>query len=198
MEPSFFPTPAAFRAWLRRHHGDTVELVVGFHRKSSGKPSITWPEAVDEALCVGWIDGVRRSLDDTSYTIRFTPRKSRSIWSARNITRVEELTRLGRMQPAGLEAFARRSDDRSSVYTYERNEPAQLDRAGERSFRGNREAWDFFNAQAPWYRRTAVAWVMSAKREETRRRRLARLIEDSQAGRSIAPLARGPQKRSAG
>src|SRR5688572_14646173 len=99
MEPSFFPTPAAFRAWLRRHHGDTVELVVGFHRRSSGKPSITWPEAVDEALCVGWIDGVRRSLDDTSYTIRFTPRKARSIWSVRNITRVEELTRLGRMQP---------------------------------------------------------------------------------------------------
>jgi uncharacterized protein YdeI (YjbR/CyaY-like superfamily) len=187
VDPTFFESPAAFRAWLRRHHRRTDELLVGLHKMGSGRPSITWPEAVDEALCFGWIDGVRRSLDDTSYTIRFTPRTPRSVWSARNIARVEELTRLGRMQPAGLDAYARRSDDRSAVYTYERGRPARLGRADERRFRDHQKAWDFFSTQPPWYRRTSVAWVMSAKREETRQRRLARLIEDSEAGRTIAP-----------
>lgn len=168
--------------------------MVGFHKKGSGLPSISWPEAVDEALCFGWIDGVRRSLDSTSYTNRFTPRRPRSTWSARNIAKVEELTRLGRMQPAGLEAYARRTEGRSRVYTYEQGDPVRLEPAYERSLRTNERAWAFFRAQAPWYRKSAAAWVTSAKKEETRLRRLATLIEDSEQGRAIPPLTRTRKK----
>ena len=198
MDPIFFETPAAFRRWLRAHHADTTELLVGFHKTGSGKPSLTWPEAVDEALCFGWIDGVRKGLDATSYVNRFTPRRPRSNWSARNIARVEELTRLGRMQPAGVEAFARRSDDRSRVYTYEQGEPSRLARDYERRFRTDRKAWEHFQSQAPWFRRASVGWVMSAKREETRLRRLAKLIDDSKNGNPIPPLARRPVRGSGG
>ncbi len=190
MNPTFFATPDAFRAWFEEHHATTQELLVGFYKKSSGKPSITWPEAVDEALCFGWIDGVRKSIDDVSYSIRFTPRKPRSTWSAVNIKRVGELTELGRMRPAGLKAFEERTEEKSAIYAYEQEKTTELDATYEQQFRANTQAWDFFQAQAAWYRRTAIWWVISAKREETRLKRLATLIEDSEQGRTIGPLTR--------
>lgn len=190
MKPTFFATPSAFRTWLEEHHHTTQEVWVGFYKKSSGQPSITWPEAVDEALCFGWIDGVRKGIDDASYTIRFTPRKPRSIWSAVNVKRASELAHLGRMRPAGLKAFEERVEEKSGLYAYEQENAAELNDAYEQQFRANTQAWDFFQAQAPWYRRTAIWWVISAKKEETRLKRLATLIEDSEHGRTIAPLTR--------
>jgi uncharacterized protein YdeI (YjbR/CyaY-like superfamily) len=190
--PTFFATPADFRAWLEAHHATHQELLVGFYKVGSGRPSITWSESVDEALCFGWIDGVRRSLDATSYTIRFTPRKPRSTWSAVNIKRVQELTELGRMHPAGLARFAERTDDNSAIYAYEQRHGASLEAAEEQEFRANEAAWDFFQAQPPSYRKTALWWVVSAKQEATRRRRLTMLIEDSAQGRTIRPLTRRP------
>jgi uncharacterized protein YdeI (YjbR/CyaY-like superfamily) len=195
-EATFFATPAAFRAWLEEHHADTAQLVVGFHKVGSGTPSITWPEAVDQALCFGWIDGIRRGLDETSYAIRFTPRKAQSIWSARNIGRVEELTRSGMMRPTGLAAFEARSPERSGIYSFEQG-PVSLDPDFERELKADRRAWDFFRSQAPWYRRAATHWVMSAKRNDTRRRRMTSLIEHSAVGQTVPPLARRPAtKRS--
>lgn len=193
MKPTFFATPAELRAWFEKHHDTAKELWVGFYKKGSGRSGITWPESVDEALCFGWIDGVRKSIDDSSYTNRFTPRTRRSNWSAVNIGRVEELKRAGRMRPAGLAAFERRSEDRSGVYSYEQRHKAKLDRAQEKRFRENRKAWDFFKAQPGWYRTTAIWWVVSAKKEETRLRRLATLIEDSAHGRMIRQLRRPPK-----
>lgn len=189
MEPLFFPTPADFRAWLDAHHDKEQELLVGFYKKGSGKPSITWPESVDQALCYGWIDGVRRRIDDESYSIRFTPRKARSTWSAVNIKRVGELTSLGLMQPAGLKAFEQRKEDNSEIYAYEQSS-VELGNEYEQHFRANESAWAFFQSQAPWYRKTATHWVVSAKREETRQKRLATLIEDSAQGRTLAQLTR--------
>lgn len=190
MKPRFFSTPAEFRAWLEEHHADALELWVGFHRKSSGVRSITWPEAVDEALCFGWIDGIRKSIDETRYANRFTPRRRRSNWSAVNVSRVGELTRMGRMRPPGLEAFEARSEDRSGTYSYEQRHDAKFETAQERQFRANKKAWDFFQSRPPGYRQTAVWWVVSAKKDETRMRRLATLIEDSEQGRTIGPLTR--------
>lgn len=191
MEPTFFATPAEFRAWLEAHHDRAAELWVGFRRKGSGRPSITWPEAVDEALCVGWIDGVRKRVDAESYAIRFTPRKPRSTWSAVNVGRVEALAREGRMRPAGLRAFEARAAERTAIYAYEQTgDAATLDGEAEARFRARPEAWAFFQAQPPSYRRTATWWVVSARREETRRKRLETLIGDSAAGRRIAPLRR--------
>jgi Uncharacterized protein conserved in bacteria len=184
MTPTFFATPAAFRKWLETHHDKDTELLVGFYKKDSGRPSITWPESVDQALCFGWIDGVRRRIDDVSYSIRFTPRKSISNWSAINIARVAELTKLGQMQPAGLRAFERRREDKSAIYAYE-NALRTLDPACEKRFRANKKAWAYFSAQAPSYQRVCVYWVTSAKREETRARRLATLIDDSAQGRRV-------------
>jgi uncharacterized protein YdeI (YjbR/CyaY-like superfamily) len=181
----FFATPEAFRAWLAEHHQSSTELWVGFFRKDSGERSITWPEAVDEALCVGWIDGVRKRLDERRHVIRFTPRKTRSTWSAVNIARVAELTRLGRMQPVGLAAFARRTEARSGTYAYEQRETAALEPAAEQAFRANAAAWTFFQSQAPSYQRTIIWWVVSAKREETRQKRLAAIIEASAQGRRL-------------
>jgi uncharacterized protein YdeI (YjbR/CyaY-like superfamily) len=188
-QPAYFATPDDFRAWLEEHHDSAKELWVGFHKKSTGKPSITWPEAVDQALCFGWIDGIRKSVDSDSYMNRFTPRRPRSTWSAVNIKRVQELTAAGLMRPAGIAAFEKRTDDNSAVYSYEQRD-ARLDPEYERQIRTNEAAWSFFQAQSPWYRRTASRWVMSAKREETRRKRLAALIEDSAQGRTIPPLTR--------
>jgi uncharacterized protein YdeI (YjbR/CyaY-like superfamily) len=188
MEPTFFATPDDFRAWLEEHHETESELLVGFHKKGSGRPSITWPEAVDQALCFGWIDGVRRRVDETSYMIRFTPRKKASRWSLVNARRVGELREAGLMRPAGIAAFEARSE--TGTYSYEQRDAAAFDPERERRLRANAAAWEHFCAQPPWYRRTATHWVMSAKREETRDRRLARLIEDSAAGRAIGPLAR--------
>jgi uncharacterized protein YdeI (YjbR/CyaY-like superfamily) len=186
--PIFFATPTAFRAWLEKNAGKKDELLVGFYKKGSGRPSITWPESVDQALCFGWIDGVRRRIDDESYTIRFTPRRTRSNWSAINIARVKELERAGLMTPAGLAAFAARSDERSAIYSYERRKTAALAPDQEKRFRKDAPAWRFFSAQPPWYRRTAIHLVTSAVKPETRERRLATLIADSAAGRRIKQL----------
>ena len=193
-EPSFFAEPAELRAWLEENHERESELLVGFYKKATGKPSITWPEAVDEALCFGWIDGIRRSLGDESYTIRFTPRKARSTWSAVNIARAKELIAERRMRRAGLAAFEARSDDRSAIYAYEQRHHAKLVPDEEREFRANERAWAFFEAQPPSYRKTALWWVVSAKREETRARRLRTLIEDSANGRRLRHLT-SPARR---
>jgi uncharacterized protein YdeI (YjbR/CyaY-like superfamily) len=190
MEPTFFATPADFRAWLERHHESHTELIVGFHKRGSGRPSITWPEAVDQALCFGWIDGVRRRIDDTSYRIRFTPRKARSTWSAVNIKRMKELVEEGLVAPAGLAAFERRTDDRSAIYSYDQRKSAKLEPDQERRLRADERASAFFEAQPPSYRRAAIHWVTSAKRPETRERRLVQLIEYSAAGRTVPPLTR--------
>jgi uncharacterized protein YdeI (YjbR/CyaY-like superfamily) len=189
-KPLFFAAPSEFRAWLELHHATSAELLVGFYKKGSGKPSITWPESVDEALCFGWIDGVRRSLGDDAYTIRFTLRKTTSIWSAINVGKVAELEKLGKMRDAGRRAFAARTAAKTGVYSFERSRAASFTDAQERALRANRKAAAFFDAQPPWYRRTATHWVISAKREETRTRRLAQLIADSAAGRTIGPLTR--------
>jgi uncharacterized protein YdeI (YjbR/CyaY-like superfamily) len=195
MKPKYFSSPAAWRAWLEKHHADTKELLVGFYKKDSGKPSITWPESVDEALCFGWIDGIRRSLDAVSYTIRFTPRKTGSTWSAINIQRVGELTKAGLMQPAGLRAFQQRQGERSEIYSYEQRKTATLSPAHQKQFRENKKAWGFFQAQAPWYRRTASWWVISAKKDETRQKRLAQLIDDSAHERPLKELDRRGSKK---
>jgi uncharacterized protein YdeI (YjbR/CyaY-like superfamily) len=187
MKPRFFKDQAAFRAWLARHHNTERELVVGLHHRGSGKPSITYPEARDEALCFGWIDGVRKNYDATSYTVRFTPRKPDSTWSAVNLGRIRELKAGGRMQPAGLRAFETRDPRKAELYSFE-NRPRPMDAAAVRAFKANRRAWTWFEAQAPWYKRTAAWWVMSAKREETRARRLAMLIASASRGERAAPF----------
>lgn len=193
MKIKFFKTPAEFRAWLEAHHATTPELWVGFYKKDSGQPSITWPESVDEALCFGWIDGIRKSVDNVSYTIRFTPRRPRSIWSAVNIKRVEELTRQGRMRPAGEQAFAARTENRSGIYAYEQRQP-ELEEPYRTKLRQNKVAWQFFQAQPASYRKTVSWWILSAKKEETRLKRLEQLIEDSAQGRTIPQYTR--QKKS--
>jgi uncharacterized protein YdeI (YjbR/CyaY-like superfamily) len=194
MNPTFFRGPSDFRKWLERNHAREDELWVGLYKKGSGKPSITWPEAVDEALCFGWIDGVRKSFAADSYVIRFTPRRPGSIWSAVNTKRAQELLRLGRMMPAGVEAFRRRDEAKTRQYSYERSDAA-LTAEFERAFRRNQRAWRFFQSQPPGYRRIGALWVMSAKREETRLRRLAVLIADSAAGQRISPLRRSEKPK---
>jgi uncharacterized protein YdeI (YjbR/CyaY-like superfamily) len=196
MEPIFFPTPADFRAWLEQNHDTARELFVGFYRKATGKPTMTWSEAVDQALCFGWIDGVRHSLDAESYTNRFTPRRPGSNWSAVNIRKVEELTKAGLMEPAGLAAFARRLEGKSSVYSYEQRYEARLTPEQEQEFRAHPAAWEFFQSQPPSYRQTAIWWVVSAKREETRARRLAALIDDSANGWRVGVLLSPGKKQS--
>jgi len=192
-EPEFFATRQDFHDWLLANHDKARELDVGFFKVGSGRPSITYREALDEALCFGWIDGIRKSLDDLSYVIRFTPRTPQSTWSAVNIKRAKELIRLGRMRPAGLRAFQARADEKSVVYSYEQRKTARLSVAEGRQFRANTKAWASCMERPPWYRRTAIYWVISAKREETRARRLATLIDDSARGRTIMPLTRpGP------
>src|SRR5712691_9348794 len=173
-DPLFFAKPSEFQAWLEKNLDKTSEIWVGFHKKSAGKPSITWAESVDEALCFGWIDGVRKSVSDTSYAIRFTIRTARSVWSAVNIKRAKELINLGRMQPVGLKAFEQRTDERSAIYLYEQRQSAKVSGAFEKQFRANRKAWRFFRAQAPWYQRVAAFWVGSAKKDETKLKRLAK------------------------
>jgi uncharacterized protein YdeI (YjbR/CyaY-like superfamily) len=182
--PRFFRTPAAFRAWLDANHARATELLVGFHRKDSGRASLTWPESVDEALCYGWIDGVRRSIDEHSYSIRFTPRKPKSIWSNVNIAKVEALTHEGRMMPAGLAAYALRDPARSGIYAFEK-EAAVFDAEAERAFRKSKAGWAFFQGQPAGYRRLATHYVVSAKRPETRAKRLAALILHSSRGERI-------------
>ena len=189
MEPKFFPTPADFRLWLSERGASESELLVGFYKKGTGRPSMTWPESVDQALCFGWIDGVRRSLGPDAYTIRFTPRKAGSHWSNINIARVAELRALGLMTPAGLAAFEARSTSNSGRVSFEQAEVALPDEFVT-EFQAVPGAWEFWSAQPPGYRKTATWWVISAKREETRRKRLATLIEDSAAGLRIKELRR--------
>ena len=187
--PRFFPTPAHFRRWLSKHHDSEDELWVGFYKKATGRPSITWPESVDEALCFGWIDGVRKSLDEEAYVIRFTRRRRGSHWSKVNLERVAALIEEGRMTPAGMAAYEARDPEKSGRYSYER-ERARFSREQEREFRSNADAWAFWQEQPPGYRKLTTHWVVSAKREQTRARRLARLIEDSANGLRIKALRR--------
>lgn len=189
-EPTHFASPAAFRRWLAAHRASASELWVGFHKKGSGKPSITWPEAVDEALCVGWIDGIRRSLGPDAYMIRFTPRRPGSTWSAVNVKRMQALIAEGRARPAGLAAFERRRAERSGTYSYENRARAALSAEEAAAFRAVRGAWEFFSTQPPSYRKTAIWLLVSAKRPETRQRRLRQLIECSAAGERIPQLRR--------
>jgi uncharacterized protein YdeI (YjbR/CyaY-like superfamily) len=193
MKPRFFATTARFRGWLERNHDTAAELWVGFHRKGSGKPSISWPEAVDQALCFGWIDGIRKRVDDTSYMNRFTPRKPTSTWSARNVKRARELIELGLMAPAGLRAFEARRDGRTGIYSYEQR-PQELPATYARPFRANARAWKTWRAMPLGYRKAATWWVISAKKEETRERRLATLIETTARGERI-PALTPPDRR---
>ena len=188
-EPIFFASPAELRKWLTQNHKTATEVFVGAWRKGTGRPSVTWPEIVDEALCVGWIDGVRRKLDDERWVIRLTPRTARSNWSEVNVRRFAELAAAGRVKPAGRAAFERRDAEKTQQYSYEARSRG-LDAAAERALEANSKAWTFWSAQPPGYRRTASWWVMSAKKPETRLRRLATLIDDSAHARRIAPLRR--------
>lgn len=184
----FFSTQSLFRQWLAKNHTRSAELWVGFKKKKSGKKSITYAEALDEALCFGWIDGVRKSLDESSYTIRFTPRKPKSIWSRVNTKRALELSKLGRMKPSGLEAFALRDPQRSGIYSFETS-ARKLAAAYETKFRAKKRAWEYFQRQPPGYRKLATFWVMSAKKEETRLRRLEQLIGDSAKAKRLGIIA---------
>jgi uncharacterized protein YdeI (YjbR/CyaY-like superfamily) len=184
MNITFFRRPTDFRRWLEKNHATETELWVGFYRKSSGKPSITWPESVDEALCVGWIDGLRKSIDAESYMIRFSPRRRESIWSAINIRRCQELMAEGRVRPAGLKAFGARKENRIGIYSYEQLR-AQLKEPYAEKMRRNKSAWGFFQAQPPGYRKQMSWWILSAKKEETRLKRLAKLTASSQRGKRL-------------
>jgi uncharacterized protein YdeI (YjbR/CyaY-like superfamily) len=181
MSPRFFTTPAAFRAWLIANHAKAGELWVGLYKRDSGKPSLTWPESVDEALCFGWIDGIRKRIDDTSYMIRFTPRRPRSVWSSVNIARVRALIEQGRMHPAGVEVFEARTENRSGIYSYEQR-PADLPAPYARLLRAQQAAWNFFRDQPPSYRKAATWWIVSAKQEVTRLSRLEKLAACSAQG----------------
>lgn len=189
----YFRSAAEFRRWLEKNHERAAELWVGFYKKASGRKGITYKEAVDQALCYGWIDGILNRVDDESYTHRFTPRKPTSTWSNVNIKRVAELKKEGLMAPAGLAAFGRRTKENSGVYGHE-NPAAAFSAAFAKRFRAQRDAWTYFQAQTPSYRKLATNWVMTAKREETRERRMAALIEDCACGRWIKPL-RWTQKK---
>jgi uncharacterized protein YdeI (YjbR/CyaY-like superfamily) len=191
MKPTFFKSQAEFRKWLEKNHDQVTELWVGLQKKGSGQPGLQRTQAVDEALCFGWIDGLTKSIDDSRWMIRFTPRKPKSIWSAVNIKRVGELKALGLMKPSGLAAFEKRDEKRMGLYSFEQA-PHELAPAYEKQFRASKKAWAFYESQAPWYRRTAQHWVMTAKKEETRLRRLAILIECSAEGKRVPPFA-GPK-----
>ena len=187
MQPTFFSNSKDFRKWFEKNHEKSKELLVGFYKVTSGKKSITWPESVDEAICFGWIDGVRKSIDSESYCIRFTPRKPGSIWSAINIKKVEALTQKGLMYPTGIEAYSKRKEHKSKIYSYEK-EPEILSNAFLKKFKANKKAWKYFQSMAPSYQRTAIHWVMTAKQEVTKMKRLKELINDSAMGRKIKSL----------
>lgn len=177
----FFANQAEFRKWLQKNHQKETELLVGFYKVGSGKPSMTWSESVDQALCFGWIDGVRNSIDDESYHIRFSQRRPNSIWSAINIKKIEVLTRSGLMHPAGLASFEKRKDNKSAIYSHEKDE-AELTKEFKKRFKENKKAWSYFQSLAPSYRKVSTHWVMSAKQEATKVKRLNQLIQDSEAG----------------
>jgi uncharacterized protein YdeI (YjbR/CyaY-like superfamily) len=195
-EATFFATQAACYTWLEEHHTSARELWVGYYKKDSGRPSITWPESVDVALCFGWIDGIRKSIDAQRYRIRFTPRKPDSNWSTVNVARVAALTAEGRMRPAGLLAFERRRSDRTAIYSYEQRHEAVFSTEFEEQFRSAEAAWAFFTARPPSYRQAAIRWVMNAKKAETQQKRLDALIADSAAGRTLKELTPPGKRRS--
>jgi uncharacterized protein YdeI (YjbR/CyaY-like superfamily) len=183
--PTFFATAAAFRQWLELHAAEATELLVGFHKVDSGRPSMSWSESVDEALCFGWIDGVRKRIDDHSYSIRFTHRRASSIWSAINIAKFEQLQSEGRMTPAGAQAFAHRKEHKSAIYSYEQEESAELSAQELREFRRNKQAWQFFEAAPPGYKKQMLHRIVSARKPETRAARLAKLVQASAAGQRL-------------
>lgn len=189
MKPKFFKTPPDFRNWLKAHHNKEKELLVGFYKKDSGRPSITWPESVDEALCFGWIDGIRRRIDEDSYSVRFTPRRKSSVWSTVNINRANELIREKRMTPAGQKAFAARKENRSGIYSYEQRS-AELVEPYASKLRRNKAAAKFFESQTPSYRKAMNWWIVSAQKEETRLKRLEILIKHSAAAQNIPQFTR--------
>lgn len=184
MKPTFFADQQDFRKWLEKNHQDQKELLVGFYKVTSKKPSMSWSQSVDQALCFGWIDGVRRSIDDESYSIRFTPRKTSSIWSAINIQKMEDLTKTGLMNDAGLKAFSFRTENKSKIYSHEK-EPVPLDVVYEKQFKSNKLAWDFFEKQAPSYKKVMIHWIMSAKQEKTRLSRLEKTIVESEKQKRV-------------
>jgi uncharacterized protein YdeI (YjbR/CyaY-like superfamily) len=184
MKIKYFKSPSDFRRWLEKRHATRQELWVGYHKKNSRQPSMTWPESVDEALCFGWIDGIRKSVDDLRYTIRFSPRRRGSIWSAVNIKRARELSDKGLMEPAGMAAFNARKENKSGIYSYEQRS-ANLDVPYEKKLKQNKVAWDFFYAQPPSYRKAVGWWIVSAKQEATRVKRLERLMRESARGKRL-------------
>jgi uncharacterized protein YdeI (YjbR/CyaY-like superfamily) len=187
-DPIFFETPAKLRDWLDEHHETADDLIVGAWKKSTGRPSLTWEQIVEEALCVGWIDSIRRSVPGDGWTIRLTPRRKRSIWSAVNVAKVAELRAAGRMRPAGEAAFAARLADRTAIYSFEQSRDPELASDEQARFQANEAAWAWFSAKPPSFRKQVFHWVISAKKPETRERRLATLIESSAAGRPVPPL----------
>jgi len=189
MIPQFFKNQSEFRKWLSRNHKKETELLVGFYKVGTGKPSLKWSQSVDQAICFGWIDGIRKSIDKDSYSIRFTPRKPNSIWSDINIKKVEALTRAGLMKPAGAASFKLWNESRSKIYSYERKR-VKLSPPFEKKIKANKKAWRFFQSLAPSYRKQSINWVMSAKQEVTRIKRLTELTEESERGEKIKPLRR--------
>jgi uncharacterized protein YdeI (YjbR/CyaY-like superfamily) len=184
LKPEFFQTAGDFRTWLEKNHATAAELWVGFYKKDSGKPSITWPESVDQALCFGWIDGIRKRVDENSYQIRFTPRRRGSIWSAINIKRAKELLEQRRMRPTGLKAFAARIENKSGIYSYEQRSN-ELSQPYAKLLKKNKAAWNFFQTQSPSYRKMIGWWIISGKKEETRMARLAKLTSESAKGKRL-------------
>ena len=193
MKVTIFPGAAEFREWLERNHAKVQEVWLGIYNRRGDGTSISYREALDEALCFGWIDGLRKSVNKGTYMVRFTPRKERSYWSAVNIRRFGELKKLGKLAPVGAAAFEKRSKE-SGKYSFE-NRPSKLDKELEKAFRANPKAWEFFCAQAPWYQRTCSFWVMSAKKEETRLKRWNTLLKESEAGRRLGMLTPKAKKR---
>jgi len=194
MKLVFFSTQKDLRKWFEKKHKKEKELFVGYYKISSGKPSVTWSESVDEALCFGWIDGIRRSVDEESYCIRFTPRKPKSNWSAVNIKKVEDLTKLGLMKPEGLKAFDFCKEEKSKIYAYE-NPEVLFDKSSEKLFKANNKAWVFYQTTTPTYRKVTTRWVMSAKQESTRLKRLNELITDCAADRNIKAMSYGKKQK---
>lgn len=190
IKPVFFPSQKDMRNWFEKNHKKEKQLFVGFYKVSTGKPTITWSQSVDEAICFGWIDGVRRSVDDESYCIRFTSRKPTSNWSVINIKKVEALKNLGLMKPEGLHAFSLRKENKSKIYSYE-NPAIGFDKLYEKKFKASKEAWKYFQSMAPTYKKTTTRWVMSAKQEETRLKRLDELIRDCALGKKIKAMSYG-------
>ena len=184
MKPRFFADADAFRNWLEKNHKHKKEILVGFYKAKTGKANMTWSDSVDQALCFGWIDGVRKSIDSTRYTIRFSPRKENSIWSLINIRKMKALTSKGLMEPAGQAIFGKRKKGRSKLYSHE-NDPRKFDAESEQKFQAQEQAWKYFNSQAASYQKVTIHWIMSAKKQPTRNGRLQKLIAASQAEKRL-------------